>query len=129
MGLGVFDTTTAQASGETGAALIEDDLIARLKQRTEDIEELFGEWDRSLSRSAGERYHSDPAVAERGAVAADRQRDRARHEAARVERDGEVAARELAAFAAWTEVDLRPGGRAQDAGAQARAQERRHELA
>ena len=59
--------------------------------------ELFGERERGLAGAAGERDDRALRFADRRAVAADRERERARRGAARVERHGQVAAGEVVA--------------------------------
>ena len=119
------------------AALVEDDLIARLAAIGPSTpSELFGERDRRLARSARERddarLRPSPSG---GAMAADREGDRPRRPPARVERDGEVAAGELVAvprMAPKAICGVRAGavqhaGRIAAAGPQS-ASQHRHEL-
>ncbi len=75
--------------------------------RAEQFGERFGERQRRLPRSAGEGDDRAVGFADGRAVAAHRERDRARRGAAGVERDGQVPAGEVVAVAAGGEGDLR----------------------
>jgi hypothetical protein len=95
--------------GEADAALVERDQVTRVRDRAEQLGELFGERNRRLPGAARERHDRVLRFADGGAVAADRERDRSRRAPARIERHGEVAAGEVIAVATGCKRNLRLG--------------------
>ena len=75
---GVFEAVAGERVREAGAALVVDDQVARREHRAEDFGEVFGERHRRLSGAARQRDDGRGGVADGRAVAADRERDRAR---------------------------------------------------
>ena len=73
----LFEAVAGQRVRQADPALVEDDQVARGGDRPEQFGELFGERQRRLPRSAGERDHGAVRFADRRAVAAHRERDRA----------------------------------------------------
>jgi len=62
-----FEAVARQRIGEADAALVEHDQIARVRNWTEHLRELFGERDRRLPGSARERDDRLTRFADRGA--------------------------------------------------------------
>ena len=79
--------------GQADAALVEHDQIARGRDRAEQVREVFGERDRRLARARPRARSIASCASPTGrAVAAHRQRDRARRRPARVQRHRQMPA-------------------------------------
>ncbi len=75
VGAGRFEAVAGERVRVAGAALVEDELIARVEDRAEQFGEVFGERDRGLPRAAGERDDRGARFPDGRAAAADRERD------------------------------------------------------
>ncbi len=127
VGAGLFEAVAGERVRVAGAALVEDDQIARVEDRSEQFDEGFGERDRGLAGAACERDHRRARFPDGRAAAADRERDGPRRGPGGVERDGEVSAGEVGAVLARAEGDRSFPGPARAAGARRRAEGRRQE--